>query len=205
MCLTRLLSAFLIHFLIVFLTACGGGSGDGVGDGGAAASAPASGVSYCGETAGVQRITGMVSAVHDGDTIRVNSQSIRLNSIDAPELTQAYGKSSRDRLSTLVLGQQVTVSYVQKDAYDRVLGTVFKSDCSNVNLQQVESGSAWYYEAYKCEIDSRQRAAFAAAQASAKAAYMGLWAAPAVAPWIFRNGVEAKVPTFCPNGDAPSY
>lgn len=36
-----------------------------------------------------QRITGKVTSVHDGDTITVNSESIRLSSIDAPELAQA--------------------------------------------------------------------------------------------------------------------
>ncbi|PUE31720.1 hypothetical protein B9Z52_09505 [Limnohabitans sp. Jir72] len=179
-----------------FLTACGGGDGVFPESG--------SGATYCGVVTGTQRIAGKVTSVHDGDTITVNSQSIRLNSIDAPELAQAYGSQSRDHLSGLVLGQQVTVTYDQKDLYDRVLGTVFKPDCSNVNLSQVASGAAWYYEAYKCEIDIHQRKAFAAAQASAKAAAQGLWAAAAVAPWVFRNGVDAKVPASCPNGDAPS-
>ncbi len=186
----------LLILLLLFLTACGGSDG--------MTSPSASDSSYCGVITGAQRIAGKVTSVHDGDTITVNSQSIRLNSIDAPELAQAYGTQSRGQLSALVLGQQVTVTYAQKDQYDRVLGTVFKSDCRNVNLNLLASGAAWYYEAYKCEIDSHQRTSFAAAQASAKAAAQGLWAAPAVAPWIFRNGVDAKVPASCPNGDAPS-
>ena len=186
----------LLILWCLFLAACGGG--DGVSP------ESVSGATYCGAVTGAQRIAGKVTSVHDGDTITVNGQSIRLDSIDAPELAQAYGAQSREHLSALVLGQQVTVTYAQKDQYDRVLGTVFKPDCSNVNLSQVASGAAWYYEAYKCEIDSHQRTAFAAAQASAKAAAQGLWAAAAVAPWIFRNGVDAKVPASCPNGDAPS-
>jgi len=68
----------------------------------------------------------------------------------------------------------------------------------------VVTGDAWYYEAYKCEIDIRQRLAFAAAQTLAHAKALGLWAAPAVAPWLFRNGVEPAIPATCPNGDAPS-
>jgi endonuclease YncB( thermonuclease family) len=31
----------------------------------------------------------------------------------------------------------VTVTYADRDRYDRVVGTVFKPDCANVNLQQV--------------------------------------------------------------------
>lgn len=187
---------FLLILLSLFLSACGGG--DGV------TPVSVSDASYCGVVTGTQRIAGKVTSVHDGDTITVNGQAIRLSSIDAPELDQAYGPASRDHLAALVWGQSVTITFAKTDLYDRVLGTVFKPDCSNVNLNQVKSGAAWYYEAYKCEIDQRQRTALATAQTAAKAARLGLWAAPAVAPWVFRNGVDAKVPVDCPNGDAPN-
>ncbi len=186
----------LLFFFAVILSACGGG--DGV------LPAQNMGETYCGVVTGSGRLTGAVSSVHDGDTLTVNGQSIRLDSIDAPELDQAYGPTSRDHLASLALGQRVTVTYSKKDRYDRVVGTVFKADCSNLNLNQVAVGAAWYYEAYKCEIDIRQRTAFAAAQVSARARSLGLWAAPAVAPWVFRNGEEPVVPTVCPNGDAAS-
>lgn len=183
-------------FLAIGLSACGGG--DGV------TPVPGSGATFCGVIAGSGRITGNVSSVHDGDTVTVAGQSIRLDSIDAPELDQSYGHASRDHLADLVLGQIVTVTYAKKDVYDRVVGTVFKPDCTQVNLSQVKAGAAWYYEAYKCEIDIRQRTTYAAAQTAARAGALGLWAAPAVAPWVYRNGVDAKVPATCPNGDAPS-
>jgi len=186
----------LMFIIALALSACGGGGG--------ASFAPASGNSHCGVSVGTQRITGTVTSVYDGDTITVGGESIRLASIDAPELDQAYGPSSRAHLAAMVLGQGVTVTYAQKDFYDRVVGTVFKSDCSQVNLNQVVLGAAWYYEAYKCEIDIQQRQAYAAAQASARTAKKGLWATTAVAPWVHRNGVEAKVPASCPNGDAAS-
>jgi endonuclease YncB( thermonuclease family) len=177
------------------LSACGGGDG--------ASFAPATGNTHCGVSVGTQRISGVVTGVHDGDTITVSGESIRLASIDAPELDQAYGQQSRTHLAAMVLGQTVTVTYTEKDRYNRVVGTVFKSDCTNVNLNAVVQGVAWYYEAYRCEIDSRQRTALAMAQASAKATALGLWATPtAVAPWIYRNGVDPKVPEICPNGDA---
>ena len=178
------------------LSACGGGDG--------ASFAPASGNTHCGVSVGILRISGVVTSVHDGDTITVGGESIRLASIDAPELDQAYGPSSRAHLAAMVLGQSVTVTYAQKDAYGRVVGTVFKSDCSQANLNQVTSGAAWYYEAYQCEIDIRQRQAYSAAHAAARTAKMGLWVNAAVAPWVQRNGVEAKVPASCPNGDGAS-
>jgi endonuclease YncB( thermonuclease family) len=178
------------------LSACGGGDG--------ASFAPPTDNTHCGVSVGTLRITGNVTSVHDGDTITVGGESIRLASIDAPELDQAYGQQSRAHLAAMVLGQSVTVTYAQKDQYDRVLGTVFKPDCSQVNLNQVASGAAWYYVAYKCDIDIRQRQAYASAHAAARSAKKGLWATPAVAPWVHRNGVEAKVPAACPNGDGAS-
>jgi endonuclease YncB( thermonuclease family) len=186
----------LVFMVAMALSACGGGDG--------ASFAPATGKTHCGVSVGTQRIIGTVTSVHDGDTITVLGESIRLASIDAPELDQAYGPSSRAHLTAMVLGQTVTVTYAQKDRYDRVLGTVFKPDCSQVNWDQVASGAAWYYAAYQCEIDLRQRQAYAAAHASARTAKKGLWATTAVAPWVHRNGMEAKVPATCPNGDAAS-
>ncbi len=186
----------LIFIFAMALSACGGGDG--------ASFAPPTGNTHCGVSVGTLRITGNVTSVHDGDTITVGGESIRLASIDAPELDQAYGQQSRAHLAAMVLGQSVTVTYAQKDQYDRVLGTVFKPDCSQVNLNQVASGAAWYYEAYKCDIDIRQRLAYASAHAAARSAKKGLWATPAVAPWVHRNGVEAKVPAACPNGDGAS-
>jgi endonuclease YncB( thermonuclease family) len=186
----------LLFMIAVALSACGGGDG--------ASFAPASGNTHCGVSVGKQRITGTVTSVHDGDTITVGGESIRLASIDAPELNQAYGPSSRVNLAAMVLGQSVTVTYAQTDRYERVLGTVFKPDCSQVNLNQVASGAAWYYEAYQCDIDIRQRQAYAAAHAWAHTAKKGLWANTAVAPWVHRNGVEAQVPATCPNGNAAS-
>jgi endonuclease YncB( thermonuclease family) len=186
----------LIFIVAVALSACGGGDGAGF--------APATGNTHCGVSVGTQRISGVVTSVHDGDTITVGGESVRLASIDAPELDQAYGPSSRAHLAAMVLGQSVTVTYVQKDLYDRVVGTVFKPDCSQVNLNQVVAGAAWYYEAFKCEIDLRQRQAYAAAHAAARTAKKGLWATTAVAPWVHRNRVEAKVPSSCPNVDEMS-
>ena len=183
--------------LNLLIAACGGGSDSQI-------PIPFSALSFCGVLTGSGRISGQVTSVHDGDTLTVNGQAIRLDSIDAPELSQAYGIDSRDHLSDLVLNQAVTVTYAKKDKYERVVGTVFKSDCTNLNLQQVSSGSAWYYAAYQCEIEIRLRHAYAAAQASALSASKGLWASPAVSPWFYRNGVDAKLPASCPNGDAPS-
>ena len=186
----------LLLILAGALSACGGGDG--------ASFAPPTAATHCGVNVGTERLTGKVTSVHDGDTITVGGESVRLASIDAPELSQTYGQPSRAALAAMVWGQTVTVAYAQTDRYDRVVGTVFKTDCTNVNLKMVQEGAAWYYEAFQCEIDLRQRQDYAAAHAQAQAANGGLWAGDAMAPWRYRNGVDAKVPNSCPNGDAAS-
>ena len=186
----------LVFIWVASLSACGGSEG--------ALFAPPAGDTHCGVNVGPERVIGWVGTVHDGDTITVGNETVRLASIDAPELDQPYGSSARALLESMVLGQTVTVTPIQTDRYGRLVGTVFKSDCSNINLNLVREGAAWYHEAYQCEIDIRQRQAYAAAQAQARAARRGLWSGDAVAPWVHRNGVDAKVPSSCPQGDAAS-
>jgi len=158
---------------------------------------------YCGYAVGTNRIQGVVSSVHDGDTLTINNTNIRLDSIDAPELAQTYGKQSQQALSALVLNKAVTVAYAKTDKYGRVVGSVFTSDCSLVNLNQVATGSAWYYRAYQCEISAPVRNAYALAEANAQDKNLGLWAANATPPWVYRNGVEATVPVC--SSDDPTW
>lgn len=157
----------------------------------------------CGYTMPSKSIVGVVSSVHDGDTIKIGSTSIRLDSIDAPELAQTYGTQSRDNLSALVLNKPVTVYYSKIDKYGRTVGSVFTSDCTYANLQQVKSGSAWHYKQYQCEQAGTVRSVFAAAQTAAEAADLGLWAFVATPPWVYRNGTDPAAPTC--KSDNPSW
>ena len=148
----------------------------------------------CGYTVGSHTLTGKVTAVYDGDTITVGSLKVRLDSIDAPELAQTYGQQSKQALSDRVLGKTVTVAYEKLDKYGRRVGSVFDGDCALVNLGQVRSGAAWYYEAYQCEISLTTRNEYALAQEYAQEHDLGLWAQPATAPWYYRNGTNPDVP-----------
>ncbi len=77
----KLLALLLILFALV---ACGGGGGDPGASSGSGAVASGS---LCGHDVGPNLIEGTVSKVHDGDTITVNGESIRLDGI-APMATQ---------------------------------------------------------------------------------------------------------------------
>ena len=125
------------------------------------------GVSYDAE------IQGCVAKVADGDTLTVldtaNVQhKIRLNGIDAPEKSQAFGNVSKKHLSSLVIGRDVHVKYKSRDKYGRILGTIYV-DGLDINLEMLRAGLAWHYKRY--DINSE----YAAAEASARAARLGLW------------------------------
>ena len=175
--------------------ACGGG--------GDSSAIPSTVSTVCGYELGTQRLDGTVSHVQDGDTITVNGTTVRLDSIDAPELSQSYGPQSQANLSALVLGKTVKVAYAKTDRYGRVVGSVFTSGCKYINLEQVRTGNAWYYRAYQCEISAAARYQFDSAETAAKSAKRGLWAESApIAPAVYRNGISPEVPVC--TSDSPS-
>jgi endonuclease YncB( thermonuclease family) len=94
-------------------------------------------------------IQGRVVSVTDGDTARILSADntehrVRLTGIDAPERGQAFGTASRDHLSSLIAGKTVFVESSKTDRYGRILGKIIL-DGRDINLEQVQSGYAWWY------------------------------------------------------------
>ena len=130
-------------------------------------------------------IVGEVVGVTDGDTIKVlrggKVFKIRLNGIDAPELGQAFGKKSKEFLSTLVFRREVDVVVRDMDRYGRYIGDVM-IDGRSANAELVAAGLAWRYRAYSKDP------ALAALEEEARAKRLGLWADPApLPPWEFRH------------------
>lgn len=131
-------------------------------------------------------IKGKVVGVTDGDTIKVLDDldkglfRIRLDKIDAPEKNQAFGQKSKQYLSNLVFGKQVTIRYKAVDRYGRILGTVF---CNGVeiNLVMVQNGYAWHYSCYD------KTSAYIQAEKKSRTEKKGLWADPKpIKPCEFR-------------------
>jgi len=126
-----------------------------------------------------------VVGVNDGDTLTCldesnQQQKVRLAEIDAPELSQDFGKVSREALATMVFGKTVEVVDDGKDRYGRWIGHLTVNGI-DVNRQMVATGNAWHYAAYSHD-DS-----LAALQAQAQAQKVGLWAQPSPQPpWDYR-------------------
>ena len=153
-------------------------------------------------------ITGRVVRVADGDTITVldaakTQHKIRLQGIDAPEKSQAFGQRSKQHISDIVFGKSVTVTWDATDRYGRILGTVWL-DGKDINLQMVRDGFAWHYKRY----DSTP--AYAQAEADARASRRGLWADPSpIPPEQFRHGgkspVERRALARTPSATPPAF
>jgi endonuclease YncB( thermonuclease family) len=126
-----------------------------------------------------------VVGVNDGDTLTCldesnQQQKVRLAEIDAPELSQDFGKVSREALATMVFGKTVEVVDDGKDRYGRWIGRLSVNGI-DVNRQMVATGNAWHYAAYSHD-DS-----LAALQTQAQAQRIGLWAQPnPQPPWEYR-------------------
>jgi len=92
--------------------------------------------------------TGLVTKVHDGDSIHITPPGqkrvvIRLAGIDAPELKQAYGIASRDKLRSMILNQTASARCYKKDRYQRNVCVVY-FDGDDMNLEMVRAGFAWH-------------------------------------------------------------
>lgn len=132
----------------------------------------------------VEEFTGKVVGVTDGDTITVlvNKESIklRLEGIDAPESGQSFGTKSKQALSEMVFGKQVTIKKTGEDRYGRTLGVVVVGDV-DANAKMIQDGWAWHFKKYNDEDR------LAKLELEARNAKRGLWAeASPLAPWDYR-------------------
>ena len=140
----------------------------------------------------VQAFQGQVVGITDGDTVTVldsqgSRRKIRLAGIDAPERHQAFGSRSKQSLSALIFGRTVAVEWTNYDRYQRVLGKIVLGG-KDINLEQIRSGMAWWYEKYAHEQSREDQILYREAQITAKGSQSGLWGIRSpVAPWDFRR------------------
>ncbi|MCY2973867.1 MAG: thermonuclease family protein [Planctomycetota bacterium] len=133
-----------------------------------------------------EELRGKVVGISDGDTITVldaqNVQhKIRLQGVDAPETSQAFGARCKQHLGEKIFGKQVVVTWTEKDRYDRILGEVTLGN-RNIALEMVRDGAAWHYKQFSKSTE------LAEAEVEARKAKKGLWVdKEPVPPWEFRK------------------
>lgn len=132
------------------------------------------------------------ATVHDGDTISVAGERLRLYGVDAPELDQgctmpdgaawACGRWSRDKLREMVQGQALSCQALTRDRYGR---PVVRCQLGQADLAErlVRDGVVFAYASFSRD--------YVAAEKAAAAAGRGLWAAEVMRPDAFRAAKRA--------------
>jgi endonuclease YncB( thermonuclease family) len=141
-----------------------------------------------------ERVTlaGKVVAISDGDTLTLLDASkvqhrIRLDGIDAPEAKQAFGNRSRQSLGELAHEREAVAECSKIDKYKRPV-CVVRVNGLDMGLEQIKRGMAWHFRRYAHEQTPENRAAYATAEAEARAEKRGLWRdARPVPPWEWRS------------------
>jgi len=140
--------------------------------------------------------------VVDGDTLDVAGERVRLEGIDAPEMSQTCtgsggtawdcGLEARRELVRLTQGQTIACDRRGHDKYGRTLAICFV-DGEDINGELVKSGLARAFVRYSQE--------YVADENAARTAKAGLWQGESVAPWDYRKqswtAAEVKAPSGC--------
>lgn len=121
-------------------------------------------------------ITGTVSRVIDGDTLRIGAATVRIAGIDAPEMKQPHGIEAHGALVLLCSRQPARARILAADRYGRLVADVWCVD-THVAADLVMRGHAW-----------ATSSALRPLQDDARDRQRGLWADPApVEPRAFRR------------------
>jgi len=144
--------------------------------------------------AAADTLSGMVTAIHDGDTLTLVDKDkkrhrIRLAEIDAPERKQPYGAKSRNSLAEICFHKPAVVETTETDSYGRVIGKV---SCAGVDAsaEQVRRGMAWVFAR-----STLPNSPLPEMEANARLRKLGLWAGEKPEPpwkWRERHAAAAK-------------
>lgn len=138
---------------------------------------------------------GTVVGVADGDTLTLldgqrQQRRIRLDGIDAPERSQAFGQRSRQSLAALAHGRAAVAECPKTDRYGRAVCQVIV-DGVDVGLEQVRRGLAWHYVRYAHEQSPQARTEYSRAEQQARGDRSGLWSyRDPTPPWDYRRAAR---------------
>ena len=130
--------------------------------------------------------------VVDGDTLRIDSEYVRLHGIDAPEKRQPCSKggtefpcgiAATEYLASLVENKEVTCSARDIDRFGRTVG-VCTVDGKDLGRLMVRHGWALAYRKYASDYINDE--------ATARDRGLGMWATEFVSPWEWRGSKRGE-------------
>ena len=80
--------------------------------------------------------------VIDGDTIAIDRIKIRLAGIDAPELDEPWGRKSKWAMVNICKGKTIHVDLTGETSYDRLVGTCYLPDGTDIGAELIKAGLA---------------------------------------------------------------
>lgn len=142
-------------------------------------------------TAHASMFNGLVTSIHDGDTITVVNENgldekVRIAKVDTPELAgvrwgyQPYATEARNAMVKLCSKKIAVITPVSKDLYGRTVANV---SCGGVNVATylLDNGYAWAYR-YTAPKAYKEK------QLIAKNKKIGLWAVSSpIEPLLWRK------------------
>ena len=138
------------------------------------------------------------ATVIDGDTIKIDGFSHRLQYIDAPELRQTCqrdgvpwlcGAESAKALRNIVRNREVTCGYESEDQYGRRLSVCMVTG-RELNAEMVANGYALAFRRYGEQ--------YVKYETNAKSKKLGLWSGEFENPWDYR--VDSRKSSPAPKG-----
>lgn len=125
--------------------------------------------------------------IYDGDTFLLSTgERIRLQGVDAPELSQEYGGDAKNFTQTWLLNKEVVVVMLNKtrDVYNREVAIVFIKGL-NFNTLLVMNGWAWVYKKF-------DKDGLYPLMQEARKQRRGIWKSYATPPFIYRHQTHIK-------------
>lgn len=137
-------------------------------------------IPYIAPTVGMCHVTKVI----DGDTLVCDRFKIRLNCIDAPEKSQAFGKAATEKLTQLALNKNVRLVSNSIDIFGRIVAEVWLNN-RLINAEMLRAGLAYTYGS--CPT---QKKVLINDEKSAIANKFGVWQSEQIKPWIYRKQIK---------------
>ena len=149
------------------------------------------------EPSTLDTFTAKVTRVLDGDTLEVRPSNnsvlkIRLQGIDAPESSQPFGDTARQKLTDFILNKTITIEPSTTDKYGRLIAKV-KFNNDDICLKMISTGQAWWFKRYADSQSLSDRLSYSQAEDQSRQQQLGLWADPdSVPPWTYRHEQQQR-------------